>query len=200
MPADDTYQYWNTEEDEEAELTGIPQQKLKKNRGYDEEVMQEIRPLVQVLQVEERSEQVRVKKLQADAIIPRRATVGAAGYDLYAAHDSKLEGKCITLIGTGVAIAIPPGQHGQIRSRSGLFKAAGLTAFPGIIDEDYRGEIKIMMVNNRLGTFEVYKGDRIAQMVIMRNETVEWKEVDDLGTTDRGEGGFRLTGANIIME
>src|ERR1700748_399352 len=195
MPVDNTYQQWRTEVDEHTETTGILQQGARRPRDLVQKVV------ANVFQVEEQEEQVKVKKLQPDAIIPRRATTGAAGYDLYAAHDSKLEGKSMAMIGTGVAIAIPPGQHGQIRSRSGLFKNAGLTAFPGTIDQDYRGEIIVMMINNRLGAFEVYKGDRIVQIIIIKNETTSWKEVAELDGTKRGARGFGSTGqANIIIE
>src|ERR1700677_4218564 len=171
-------------------------------RGYTEAIMKELRPTeVHVLQVnEEQHDRVRIKKLQNDAIIPRRTTPGAAGYDLHAAHDAVIQGKGGSLIGTGIAIAIPLGQHGQIRSRSRLFKNTGLTAFPGTIDSDYRGELMIIMINSHLGIFDIYKGDRIAQMVILRNEISEWEEVDDLDATERGSGGFGSTGVNVIIE
>src|SRR6201985_841368 len=199
MPADNTYQQWRTEVDEHTETTGILQQGARRSRDLSQDLVQRV--VANLFQGEEQQKQVKVKKLQQDAIIPRRATTGAAGYNLYAAHDSKLEGKSMSMIGTGVAVAIPPGQHGQIRSRSGLFKNAGLTAFPGTIDQDYRGEVIVLMTNNRLGPFEIYKGNRIAQMIIMKNEITAWKEVTELDDTKRGAGGFGSTGqANIIMK
>src|ERR1700748_2432839 len=134
MPVDNTYQQWRTEVDEHTETTGILQQGARRSRDLSQDLVQKV--VANVFQVEEQQEQVKVKKLQPDAIIPRRATTGAAGYDLYAAHDSKLEGKSITMTGTGVAIIIPPEQHGQ----SGPFEKAELTAFPGTTDQDHRGE------------------------------------------------------------
>src|ERR1700748_698574 len=124
MPVDNTYQQWRTEVDEHTETTGILQQGARRSRDLSQDLVQKV--VANVFQIEEQQEQVKVKKLQPDAIIPRQAMTGAAGYDLYAAHDSKLEGKSMAMIGTRVAIAIPPGQHGTIRYRSGLFKNAGI--------------------------------------------------------------------------
>src|SRR6201985_2464271 len=138
MPVDNTYQQWRAEVDEHTETMGILQQGAKRLRYLSQDVVQ--REVANVFQVEEQQEQVKVKKLQPDAIIPRRATTGAAGYDLYAAHNSKLEGKSMEMIGTGVAVTIPPEQHGKIKSRSSLFENAGLTAFPDSTDQDHRGE------------------------------------------------------------
>ena len=97
---------------------------------------------------------------------------------------------------TGLSIALPEGTEAQIRPRSGLAAKHGVTVLnsPGTIDADYRGEIKVILVNLSDTPFIVNPGERIAQMVIARYEHVEWDEVETLDGTDRGEGGFGSTG------
>ena len=120
---------------------------------------------------------MKVRRLTKIAIIPRRNTDRAARYDLHADHDQVLEGRAVTMVGTGIALEIPAGRHAQIRPRSGLMKAAGVTAFQGTIDSDYRGEIMVLMTNSRVTPFTLHQGDRFAQFVIMQNDTEELVEV-----------------------
>ncbi len=130
--------------------------------------------------------------------LPAYETAHAAGMDLRADLDgpvtlSPLERK---LIPTGLHIELPEGFEAQIRPRSGLaFKhGIGIVNSPGTIDADYRGEIKVLLVNLSNEPFEVNTGDRIAQMIVARHEKVDWEEVDILNETSRGAGGYGHTG------
>ncbi len=100
------------------------------------------------------------------------------------------------LIPTGISIALPEGTEAQVRPRSGLAAKHGITVLnaPGTIDADYRGEIKVILVNLSNDTFVINPGERIAQMVVARYEKVVWEEVEALDDTERGEGGFGSTG------
>jgi len=130
--------------------------------------------------------------------LPTYATTKSAGMDLTAALEESIEigaGER-ALIPTGLAIALPHGFEAQIRPRSGLAIKHGVTVLnsPGTIDADYRGEIKVILINHGKEPFTVARGMRIAQMVVERYETVEWDVVKSLDTTERGEGGFGSTG------
>ena len=134
----------------------------------------------------------------AELPVPAYSTLLSAGMDLTAAIDTALiiaPGER-ALLATGLAIALPPGFEAQIRPRSGLAAKNGVTVLntPGTIDADYRGEIKVILINHGQEPFTVERGMRIAQMVIARYATVTWKTVDALGDTTRGAGGFGSTG------
>jgi dUTP pyrophosphatase len=100
------------------------------------------------------------------------------------------------LVPTGIAVSIPEGYEGEVRPRSGLAVNAGVTVLnaPGTIDADYRGEVKVILINLGNTPFEIRKGDRIAQIVFKKVARALWDEVDDLPETDRGAGGFGSTG------
>lgn len=147
---------------------------------------------------------VEIKLLHPDAKLPQYATDGAAGMDLCAwiswnalgcAHFT-LQPSDRVLISTGIAISLPPGYEAQIRPRSGLAVNHGLTVLnsPGTIDSDYRGEIKVLLINLGRDTATIRHGDRIAQLVVAPVARVGWQLVDDLATTRRGDGGFGSTG------
>ena len=129
---------------------------------------------------------------------PAYATVNSAGMDLKAniTEPVTLGPLERALIPTGLYIALPEGTEAQVRPRSGLAAKHGISVLnsPGTIDADYRGEVKVILVNLSNGPFVVNPGERIAQMVVARYEKVEWDEVDVLDETDRGEGGFGSTG------
>ena len=131
--------------------------------------------------------------------LPAYATEGAAGLDLLAAvtEPVTLAPRERVLIPTGLAVALPPGHELQIRPRSGLALKHGITLpnTPGTIDEDYRGEIKVILLNAGHETFTVERGMRIAQAVLAPVLRIEWREVDTLEVTDRGQNGFGSTGA-----
>ncbi len=130
--------------------------------------------------------------------LPSYATGGAAGMDLRANIDAPIVLKSLerTLVATGLFIELPPGYEAQIRPRSGLAFKNGLTVLnsPGTIDADYRGEIKVILVNLSKEDFTINDGERVAQMVIAKHEQAEWEEVQVLEESTRGEGGFGSTG------
>jgi dUTP pyrophosphatase len=130
--------------------------------------------------------------------LPARASEGSAGFDLRAAVTDPLElapgGRA--LVPTGLVLELPPGCEGQVRPRSGLAVRHGVTLInsPGTIDSDYRGELRVALVNLGADPFTVRRGDRIAQLVVARLAEIEWQEAADLATSDRGDGGFGSTG------
>ena len=128
--------------------------------------------------------------------LPSRATPGSAGYDLTSAEDGVLASMERRAFGTGLAIAVPDGFECQIRPRSGLALKDGITVAntPATIDSDYRGEVKVILVNLGADPFEVTRGMRIGQMVIAKVERVEFQAVAELPATSRGSGGFGSTG------
>lgn len=129
---------------------------------------------------------------------PEYATVRSAGMDLRANTTEPLTIKPLqrTMVPTGLYIELPEGYEAQIRPRSGLAAKHGITVLntPGTIDSDYRGEIRVILVNLSSDDFEIVPGERIAQMVVARHEHVEWEETSSLDSTERGEGGFGSTG------
>ena len=129
---------------------------------------------------------------------PAYATPQSAGVDLKANLEASITLQPLqrTLVPTGLFIALPAGYEAQVRPRSGLAAKHGITVLntPGTIDADYRGEIKVILVNLSDEPFEIVPGERIAQMVIARHEQVEWEQVDQLDATVRGSGGFGSTG------
>lgn len=130
--------------------------------------------------------------------LPAYATVGAAGMDLRAQLEAPITLPPIgrALVPTGLFIELPQGYEAQVRPRSGLAIKYGLTVLnsPGTIDADYRGEIKVALVNLSAEPFEIQDGERIAQLVVARHEEVTWQPVEELGETERGAGGFGHTG------
>lgn len=130
--------------------------------------------------------------------VPAYATAMSAGVDLKANIEEPVTLGSLerTMIPTGLFIALPQGYEAQVRPRSGLAAKHGITVTnsPGTIDADYRGEIKVLLVNVSRDAFTINPGERIAQMVIARHEQVEWDEVEVLDETERGAGGFGSTG------
>lgn len=141
-----------------------------------------------------------IKKLPhgQDLPLPRYATPGSAGLDLLAAvdGDSELAPGARAAIPTGLAIELPLGVEAQVRPRSGLALNHGITCLntPGTIDSDYRGEVKVILVNLGQEPFKISRGMKIAQMVIARHERAVLFESDTLGESERGAGGFGSTG------
>jgi dUTP pyrophosphatase len=144
---------------------------------------------------------LRIHRLRDDASLPRYATVGAAGLDLTAAIDAALVVEPLgrVKVPTGLVIGLPEGHEGQVRPRSGLAAKHGLTVLnaPGTIDEDYRGELAVLLVNLGSEAVTIQPGDRIAQLVVAPVTKVQVLEVSDaaeLGVTARSTGGFGSTG------
>ncbi len=137
------------------------------------------------------------KKVGDNASVPQRAHATDAGYDLRAAESTVIGPGERTSVGTGIAVAIPAGYAGLVLPRSGLALKNGITIpnSPGLIDPDYRGEVRVIMLNtDQDESFSIDVGDRIAQLVIVATETVSLEERDDLNQTGRGSGGFGSTG------
>ena len=130
--------------------------------------------------------------------LPAYATALSAGLDLKADLPEAITLKPLqrAMVPTGLYIALPPGYEAQVRPRSGLAAKHGITVLnsPGTIDADYRGEVRVILVNLSEEPFEIVPGERIAQMVVARHEQVEWEPVETLDATDRGAGGFGSTG------
>ena len=143
---------------------------------------------------------VRVKRLpHGEGLdLPVYATVGAAGMDVVAAEDVTLAPGGRHAVATGLALAIPDGYEIQVRPRSGLALKHGISLpnTPGTIDSDYRGELKVIMINLGQDEFAIRRGDRIAQLVLAPVVRAVWDEVADLDDTARGQGGFGSTGGH----
>ena len=129
--------------------------------------------------------------------LPKYQTALSAGMDLFAHLEEEITLKSLErkLIPTGLFLEIPAGFEAQIRPRSGLAIKNGITVLnsPGTIDADYRGEIGVILVNLSADNFIIKNGDRIAQMIIAKYETITWQEVTEINETERGEGGFGST-------
>src|SRR5690349_8897410 len=132
--------------------------------------------------------------------LPAYATGGAAGMDVLAAEDVTLAPGARHAVATGLALAIPPGYEIQVRPRSGLALKHGISVpnTPGTIDSDYRGELKVILINHGREAYAVRRGDRIAQLVLSPVLRASWLKVDELDETQRGEGGFGSTGTAAI--
>lgn len=130
--------------------------------------------------------------------LPQYATPLSAGLDLRANLNDPITLQPLqrVLVPTGLYIALPAGYEAQVRPRSGLALKKGITVLntPGTIDADYRGEVCVILVNLSADPFVIEDGERIAQMVVARHEQVEWQPVEQLESTERGEGGFGHTG------
>ena len=130
--------------------------------------------------------------------LPAYATDLSAGMDLRANIDEPIELQPLqrVLVPTGLFMALPAGYEAQVRPRSGLAAKRGITVLnaPGTVDADYRGEVKVILVNLSNEPFEICDGERIAQLVVARHECVEWEPTDALSDTTRGAGGFGSTG------
>lgn len=138
---------------------------------------------------------IQIRKVHEGAQIPHAQTPGSAGLDLYAYSRTIVKANDTELVGTGIAVAIPPGHCGQIWPRSGMAVSYGVDTGAGIIDADYRGEIKVLMFNHSAHfDLPIQAGDRIAQLVVtpVLTATVPVVELDD--TTERGAAGFGSTG------
>ncbi|PWH83849.1 dUTP diphosphatase [Algibacter marinivivus] len=130
--------------------------------------------------------------------LPHYETLASAGMDLRAniSESRVLKPLERSIVGTGLFIELPVGIEAQVRPRSGLAAKKGITVLnaPGTIDADYRGEIGVILVNLSNEDFTINNGERIAQLVIAKHERAEWVQVDELSSTERGEGGFGSTG------
>ena len=141
---------------------------------------------------------VLIQRLDRDLPLPKYAKAGDAGADLYAREDFTLKPGERKLIPTGISIALPPGFVALVHPRSGLALKHGISMVntPGTIDSGYRGEIKVILINtDQHETFEIKRGDRIAQLVFQKFESARFYEVENLPESQRGAGGFGSTGS-----
>ena len=140
---------------------------------------------------------LRVRRLDPAARLPTRAYEGDAGLDLYALESVELAPGARAPVRTGIAVEIPAGQAGLVLPRSGLAARHGIALVnaPGLIDAGYRGELRVLLLNtDRVAPFTVRAGERIAQLVLVRVETPEVAEVEELALSERGAGGFGSSG------
>lgn len=146
---------------------------------------------------------VRVRRLAhgEGLALPAYATAGAAGMDVLAAEAVTLAPGARHAVATGLALAIPEGFEMQVRPRSGLALKHGITVAnaPGTVDSDYRGELKVILVNLGGEPFAIARGDRVAQLVLAPVVRVAWREVGELDETARGGGGFGSTGGHAAL-
>ena len=133
--------------------------------------------------------------------LPAYATEGAAGMDVLSAEDVTLAPGARHAVATGLALAIPQGYEIQVRPRSGLALKHGISVpnTPGTIDSDYRGELKVILINHGTEPFAISRGDRVAQLVLAPVVQAAWQEVAELGDTERGAGGFGSTGGHARL-
>jgi dUTP pyrophosphatase len=137
-----------------------------------------------------------VKKLSDKARLPTRGSAQAAGYDVYAARDTTVPARGKVLVDTDISIAVPLGTYGRIAPRSGLASKNYIDTGAGVIDADYRGQVKVLLFNHAESDFEIKEGDRVAQLVLERIWTPEVVEVQELEESVRGAGGFGSTGSS----
>lgn len=141
---------------------------------------------------------LRVKLLTDDAVAPKKQTVQSAGYDVSASESVTIEAGRRALVSTGVCVATPVGTYAQLAPRSSL-AVRSIDVGAGVVDADYRGEVKVLLINNSSSAFVVTKGARIAQMILVRIEHAAVQIAEDLDATARGEGGFGSTGSHVTQ-
>lgn len=137
---------------------------------------------------------LKIKKLNPTAILPTRAHHDDAGLDLYSVEEIKIAPNSRATISTGLAFAVPSGYVGLVWDKSGVALNLGLTCLAGVLDAQYRGELKIVVLNVGSEIVEIKAGQKVAQLLIQKIELPEVVEVDDLTVTDRADGGFGSTG------
>jgi len=134
------------------------------------------------------------KKLHENATLPTRGSAHAAGLDLYAVERMDIRPGAQAMIPTGLSVAIPSGHYGRIAPRSGLAAKHGIQVHAGVVDSDYRGEMRVCLINHGSEMVEFKPGDRIAQLIVERCLITPAAWADDLDSTERGQGGFGSTG------
>jgi len=139
---------------------------------------------------------VKIKKIFNDAKLPFKATEGSSGYDLYSYKTVTLDVNSIALISTGISMEIPLGYEAQVRPRSGLAIKKGITVLntPGTIDSDYRGEVKVILINLGKEKVTLNRFERVAQLVFQKIENINFILEDNLKNSSRGSGGFGSSG------
>ena len=144
--------------------------------------------------------ELQVKLLRENAVLPVRGSAGVAGYDLCAANNCIIPSRGKGTVDTRLAVSLPPGTYARIAPRSGLAIRNFIDVGAGVVDSDYRGEIKVILFNHSAEDFAVQAGDQIAQLILERIETPQVKKVAALDDTDRGAGGFGSTGTKQLTQ
>lgn len=146
--------------------------------------------------IEQQSLQVYLRSDKAT--LPTRGSVLSAGWDLYSSEEGLIPGHGQGMIATDVSVIVPEGTYGRVAPRSGLAAKHGISTGAGVIDADYRGEVKVILFNHSDKDFKIEKGDRIAQLVLEKIVNAEIREIseEELTATERGDGGFGSTGKN----
>ncbi|KAI5962823.1 DUT1 [Candida theae] len=146
----------------------------------------------------ESTESLKVYLRSENGKLPTKGSALAAGYDLYSSEDATIPAHGQGLVSTDISIIVPVGTYGRVAPRSGLAVKHGISTGAGVIDADYRGEVKVVLFNHAGKDFDIKKGDRIAQLVLERivNADIEQIDLEKLEKTERGEGGFGSTGKN----
>ena len=182
-----------------------PLKPLKVKRYHEEPmrhtkqlVKQELNEMEQPIQSIEANDSLLVKLHSDQAQIPRRGSTNATGYDLFSGEDKVVPSLGKALIDTQISITVPPGTYRRIAPRSGLVSKHMIATGAGVIDADYHGVVFVLLFNHSNESFEVKKGDRVAQLVLEKNATPNLEEVTDLGSTDRGQRGFGSTGESTL--
>jgi len=139
---------------------------------------------------------LQVCKLSEHALIPTKGSKKAAGYDLYSAYDYVIPSQGKVIAKTDISIRVPDGTYGRVAPRSGLSAKHHIDVGAGVIDQDYTGNVGVVLFNHAAVDFEIKKGDRVAQLICEKIEYPEIEEVTSLNSTERGEGGFGSTGSN----
>ncbi|EFJ45270.1 hypothetical protein VOLCADRAFT_109897 [Volvox carteri f. nagariensis] len=142
----------------------------------------------------EGEEKLLVKKLSDKATLPKRGSAGAAGYDLSSAEDTVIPARGKALVKTDISIRVPKGTYGRVAPRSGLAAKNFIDTGAGVIDEDYRGNVGVLLFNHSDTDFPVKVGDRVAQLVLEKITTPDVEEVEELDATERGANGYGSTG------
>ncbi|CAN6675074.1 deoxyuridine 5'-triphosphate nucleotidohydrolase [Trichomonascus vanleenenianus] len=137
-----------------------------------------------------------IKFLSPDAKAPTRGSAFAAGYDMYSSSSVEIPAHGRALVPTGISMAIPEGTYGRVAPRSGLAVKHGIQTGAGVIDSDYRGEVRVLLFNHSDDAYRIEKGDRIAQLILEQIVNPEVQVVETLSETVRGAGGFGSTGYN----
>lgn len=174
------------------EPPSLPASPLAKRTKTDDNMTASNAPAVTSIQ--QQLPPLLVKKLVDSARAPTRGSAFAAGYDVYAAKETVIPSKGKAMVDTGIAIAVPEGTYGRIAPRSGLASKHFIDTGAGVIDADYRGEVKVLLFNHSDVDFPIKEGDRVAQLVLERIYTPEVSVVEELEESVRGAGGFGSTG------
>jgi dUTP pyrophosphatase len=140
------------------------------------------------------SDCLQVRLLSPEAVVPKRGSEGAAGYDIYSIEDGIVPAHGKSIVSTGLAITVPSGTYGRIAPRSGLAAKHGISVGAGVIDRDFTGHVKVILFNHSDVDYGFSKGDRIAQLIVERISIPPVAVVNDLIVTERGEQGFGSTG------